>query len=214
MSGGKRYMDEAQIDEQVDLGTGADTTTLLPTGLGSIEIAQIKRYPPAAANPVLPVPAAGDEYYNTVAKEWRYFNGAVWIAPGGGTGGPSTLVFGSGLIAQTATVRYLFPSYDDGLSQTIAIQIEMTRAGTLQNLRVHQNVVGGGANRVSYTVRKNGVVTALVVTMLATALSGADIANAVAVVAGDLIDIEITKPDGALGGGNDPHDVAATFELA
>jgi hypothetical protein len=121
------------------------------------------------------------------------------------------LLFGAGDVGVSATTRYLFPSYEDDLAQTIAIQIEVERAGTLRNLRVRHNVVGGTAVVITYTVRKNGVATALAMALAANASAGSDLVNSVAVVAGDRLDIEVTK---AVLGGASPNDITASLELA
>lgn len=119
--------------------------------------------------------------------------------------------WGNGSISGTTTTRYLTPEFDYDLAPTSLIQIQTARAGTLQNFRIHVGAVGGNANNVVYTLRKNGVATALVVTMAANATSGSDLTHTVSVVAGDLLDIEITKASSIA---SSPTDVFATCEFA
>jgi hypothetical protein len=122
--------------------------------------------------------------------------------------------FGSEDVQQTVTVRYLTPGYENTVARTTAVQFRAPRAGTLRNLYVQHNTVGGGANDLDYTVRVNSVATTIVANLAATAASGEDTVNTAAVSAGDSIDIEVTKPSGALGGGNEPSIITATLELS
>jgi hypothetical protein len=69
-----------------------------------------------------------------------------------------------------------------------ATQQVIRRAGTIQNLFVHLETAPGGADTRTVTLRVNGVNTALTVTITGAAVSGNDVANEVAVVAGDLVD--------------------------
>ena len=121
------------------------------------------------------------------------------------------LSWGNNSVSATTATRYLTPWYDDGLAQTTAIQFRVPRAGTLQNLRVRHNSPGGNGNDIVYTVRVEGVASALTVTLASDAADGSDLANTVAVAAGDRIDIEVTK---AAGVGSSPGDVVATLEYA
>jgi len=122
----------------------------------------------------------------------------------------SPLLFGAGSISATPTTRYLFPGYDDGLAQTIVIQIDAPYAGTLRDFYVRHNTPGVSAVVVTYTVRVNGVATAISASLAASASSATDLVNTVTIVAGDLIDVEITKA-GNIGGGL--TDVTATLNL-
>jgi hypothetical protein len=78
MSSGRIFIDK------VTFGDGANQTEVEPQGNGSLEIVLTKRYPPSAVDPVAPAPGAGDQYFNSAAAEWRWFNGAIWIPYGGG----------------------------------------------------------------------------------------------------------------------------------
>jgi hypothetical protein len=58
---------------------------------------------------------------------------------------------------------------------------------------MQNRVVGVGAALITFTLLKNGVATALAFSVAATAASGSDIADTVAVVAGDFIELRVTK---------------------
>jgi hypothetical protein len=105
----------------------------------------------------------------------------------------SFLGFGANGVATTTTTRYLFPWYSDTQAPTTAPQMRIPRACTLRNLRIRHNTGAGNGNNIVYTVRKNGVATALTCTLASTANDGSDLVNTVAFAAGDLIDIEVTK---------------------
>lgn len=128
----------------------------------------------------------------------------IAIAPDG-----SMAVFGANNVSTTVTIRYLWPTYEETLALIIPYQLRMPRAGTLRNMRVRHNIVGVGAVAITYTVRVNNVATALAVAMLATAADGSNIVASIAVAAGDLVDVQVTKA-GALGAS--PIGIVATME--
>jgi hypothetical protein len=120
------------------------------------------------------------------------------------------MLFGAGSVGSSTTSRYLFPCYSDSLAQTVPVQFRASRAGTLKNLRVRHNVTAGNGNAIVYTIRINGVASALTVSLLSTTADGSDLVNTAAVSAGDLIDVIITKAS-AVGGS--PKDVIASVEF-
>jgi hypothetical protein len=65
--------------------------------------------------------------------------------------------------------------------------------GSLRNMRVRQENPAGNGNPIVYTLRVNGVDSALAVSILSTAQDGSDLVDTVAVVAGNEIDIRVTK---------------------
>src|SRR5205823_3152944 len=71
-------------------------------------------------------------------------------------------------------------------------QIVATRSATLQNLYVNLTAAPGGVANKTVTVRVNGVNTALAVNVAGAATTGSNIANTVAIVAGDLISVQVT----------------------
>ena len=136
--------------------------------------------------------------WNNTASKWE--PQAVTVA---------FLGFGASAVSSTTTTRYLWPWHEDSLAQTAPIQYRMPRACTLRNFRVRHNNPAGNGNNIVYTVRKNGVATAVTCTLASTANDGSDLTNSVAFAAGDLIDIEVTK---AASVGTSPSDVTATLE--
>ena len=121
---------------------------------------------------------------------------------------------GAGDIARSTTQRFLFPSYSDTLAQTSVIQMRATRNGVLRNMRVRQGIPHFvDVTNITYTLRLNGAPTALQVVMTANAFDGSDLANSIAVSAGDLIDVTIDKAALLTGGApNSIKDVVTTIE--
>jgi hypothetical protein len=113
-------------------------------------------------------------------------------------------------VLATTTTRYLYPNYQTANASTTVVQMRVPMSGTLKNLYLHQTGAGNG-NTIVYTVRKNGVATALKVTIASTGTNGSDTVNSVAVTAGDLVDIEVTK---ALAIVMSPSDIVVSLVLA
>jgi len=106
----------------------------------------------------------------------------------------SALVFwGSGAISGTNTTRYLHPFYSTQLAPTAPISYRVPRDGTFKNMRVRHNVPAGNGGLVNYRLRVNGVGMALFADLASTGSDSTGLAVAVPVVAGDLVDIEVTK---------------------
>lgn len=122
----------------------------------------------------------------------------------------SPLVFGADRVGATTTTRYLYAGNAERLAEITPYQILVTRPGNLQRFRVLQNVPNGNGSAIAYTVRVNGVATALAVSIPSTTGGGADLLSTVPVAAGDAVDVEITK---AAGVGSSPRNVVATVEV-
>jgi hypothetical protein len=103
------------------------------------------------------------------------------------------LAWGSLTVGSTVTTRYLGPWVSDNLATVAPLRWRTPRAGTISTLRVRQEVGAGNGNPIVYTLRVNGVASILTVSMLSTANDGSDLINSVVVVAGDLLDFEVTK---------------------
>jgi hypothetical protein len=123
----------------------------------------------------------------------------------------AVLTWGDASVAASTAVRYLDPWWENATAPLAPIQWRVPRAGTLQNMRVRHNSLVGNGNAIVYTLRVNGVASALTVSLASTAADGSDLANTVAVVAGDLVDIEVTK---ALAIGAGGVDVGLSMEFA
>ncbi|MGH9389274.1 MAG: hypothetical protein ACRD1Z_06630, partial [Vicinamibacteria bacterium] len=70
-----------------------------------------------------------------------------------------------------------------------------TRAGTLRNLRIRHTSIPFAT---PYTVFKNGVATAIVATVPVSGVTGTDLVNTAAVLAGDTIEIQGDGVNGPL----------------
>lgn len=124
--------------------------------------------------------------------------------------GAAQLMFGTGRINGGTSSRFLFPGYDDGNALNDPSQFRISRAGTIQNLRVRHNDPRGNGNAIVYTLRVNGTPTALSASLNSTASDGSDLTNQIVVAAGDLIDIIVTK---AASVGSAPRQIVATLEF-
>jgi hypothetical protein len=80
----------------------------------------------------------------------------------------------------------------------------------MRNLIVRQDPDGNG-NDLTYTMRINGAVTTMTVTMASTDTQASDLVNTEAVVQGDNIDVIITKNANI---GNAPDNVTVQVEFA
>jgi hypothetical protein len=126
----------------------------------------------------------------------------------------STAFFwGNGSVAGTTATRYLEPGYEGGTAPlvTAIVQIRAPFAGTLRNLFIRQGGPSGNGNPIVYTVRVNGVASALSVSIPSTTANGSNTVATAAVAQGDLIDIEVTK---ALAIGASPSRITATMECS
>lgn len=122
----------------------------------------------------------------------------------------SVLFWGNAGLTTTTTTRFLTPGFSTGNAPTTVIQYRVPITGSIRNLRVRHNTVGTGGNLIVYTVRINGVASALTVSMAANASDGSDLTHSVAISAGDLIDIRATK---AVIIGGSPVDIVASLEI-
>ncbi len=111
-----------------------------------------------------------------------------WVGIGG-----SSMTFGTNDTTAAATAVFMAPGFIL-VSSVTEIQQAVTRIATIRNLRVQVATAGTTAATVTYTVRKNGVDTALVATIGNTATGlASDLVDSFTVVGGDLISLKITK---------------------
>jgi hypothetical protein len=128
-----------------------------------------------------------------------------WLAIGG-----SMVPFGADSLGTLSTALFFAPGYTAAAGAT-EIQIPISRPGTIRNLRVQVATAGTGAATVTFTVRKNGVDTAIVATISNTATGlASDLADTISVAAGDLLSLKITKSAPVAVG---QAQVAASLEL-
>lgn len=175
-------------------------------------IGQTRNYGALAADPAAGTfgpAAAGDNYWNTTSATWRVYNGTAWVGVVGSD--TSILAWGNNSVASTTASRFLDPWYSDTLAPVAAVQWRSPRSGTAKNMRVRHNVTAGNGNDIVYTLRVNGVASALTVTLASTATDGSDLVNTVPIAAGDLLDIIVTK---AAGIAASPTNITAVMEMS
>lgn len=124
--------------------------------------------------------------------------------------GAAVLTWGNNGVAGTTTTRFLSPWYDEDTAQTVVISWRIPRAGTIRNMRVRHNILAGNGNAIVYTLLVNGVATALSVSLASTAADGSDLVDAIAVVAGDLVAVRVTKAASTV---QSPTDIVASMEF-
>lgn len=131
--------------------------------------------------------------------------------PGTGT----ILAWGNNSVGGTTSTRYLDPwgaqNQIAGTDGTTNPRHVAVRAGTIRNLFARHGNPDGNGNDITYTVRVDGVPTALTVTL---ASDGSQVSNSsvsVGVIKGATIDVAITK---AAGIGNSPDGVTVQAEFA
>lgn len=76
---------------------------------------------------------------------------------------------------------------------------------------VVHGVPSGNGNSIVYTMRVNGVSTALSVSVASTSGTGSNTSNSISVAQGDYVDIEVTK---AASIGSSPGVVSVSVEFA
>lgn len=118
--------------------------------------------------------------------------------------------WGNSDVSTTTTTRFLSPGYDNTQAGTGAVQWEAPFPGTLKNLRMLHGTGAGNGNNIVYTLRKNGVATAITVTLASTGTAAQDTVNTVTVVAGDRIDIQVTKAATIV---TSPSNITASLEI-
>jgi hypothetical protein len=125
------------------------------------------------------------------------------------------LAWGNESIGGTTTPRYPDPwgaqNQIAGTDGTTNARHVAPRDGTLRNLYVRHGNPDGNGNNVTYTVRVNGVNTTLTVTMASTDSQASDLVNSVAVLAGQTVDVVVTKGANI---GNSPDGITIQAEFA
>lgn len=124
----------------------------------------------------------------------------------------SLIEWGANNINSTADTRVMPPGFIDGLLNTNTPRgFVSPRAGTMRNLFARHNIAIGNGNPVVYTLRVNGVLTALTVSLVTGAVGSAgDTTHSVAIAQGDLIEMVCSKA-AVIGNGTLDTMVAAQF---
>jgi hypothetical protein len=144
--------EEVHIDEvkgsggPVSLPDLADVDNSVTPGKGSILVGDGSVYQE------FPAGADGEVLIYDSTQPFGVRTGTITAA------GASIFDFGANRVGNTTTTRYLFPGYAENLAETSsANEMRVPRAGTLKNLYVVHNVLGGGPTVITYTVEVNGV---------------------------------------------------------
>jgi hypothetical protein len=120
------------------------------------------------------------------------------------------IINGGNSLTSTSAARYNPPFGETtGNTAKAGSQGIVSTPGTIKNLRVELSAApgtGGSGKKYDITLYKNGVVQLLTVSIFETATTGTDLSNQIAVIAGDLITIEV-KPT------NTPTAVRATWVM-
>lgn len=141
------------------------------------------------------------------------WDGSKW-APGS-VSGSAIIMFGAQNISAAIATRYLYPGFSNNQAPTAPPapdtppSYRVPRAGTIRRLYLRQNDPRGNGNVIIYTLMKNGVATALMVTIASTAYDASDLVNSVAVAQGDLLSLQSNH---LIGLGTSPYDIYATME--
>ena len=103
------------------------------------------------------------------------------------------LVFGAESLGLSTTARFLAPGTRSPIATAVEDFIKVTRAGTLRNLYIYHGALSPDAVALTYTVRVNGVATAIAATVSASAAAGNDTSDTQAVAADDRVSIQASK---------------------
>lgn len=125
-------------------------------------------------------------------------------------GAAMVFTWGDGSVGNTLTERYLTPGYDQGQAPTTRVNVPVPRDGYIQNFYVHHNEPGTDALDIVYIVEVNQVATALAVQLQADEQDGNDTVDRIAVSAGDLLTVAVTKPAVL---SDPPVNITATLEF-
>lgn len=119
--------------------------------------------------------------------------------------GPAFLTWGNSNIGAAADTRFMTPGRDASTASLTAIYgWRAPQARSFRNLRVRHNTAAGNGNPAVYTLRVNGALTLLAASRVTGAIGdSSNLVNVVAVVAGDLIEMVVSKALGIAGGGVD-----------
>lgn len=142
----------------------------------------------AALNALLPAQAGNaNKFLKTDATN------TSWAAAG--------LSWGGGVRVDPTTAGDAFISCNGGMGSITEsdVQVPMPYACTARNLYVRASSIHDGITTQTLRMRKNGVNTALLVTIAAGAQTGSDVANSVSFVAGDLLSFSYASAGNAAG---------------
>lgn len=123
----------------------------------------------------------------------------------------SMLHWGNADVGTTASPRFLHPGYEQVTATTLDVTYEITQDCILDRMRIRARAGGTtGAQTITYTLRVDGLDTALLVSMPATSQSAQDLVHEAIVPAGSQIAIRVTKPGGI---STSPADIMCTVRM-
>jgi len=107
--------------------------------------------------------------------------------------GSALLVWGKLRLDDLPTPCFVPPGYDNSSATTVdPITLRAPRDGALSHLWIEQKSPGVGPGIITYTVRVNGIATALAVAIAIGTASDSNVADRVSVLEGDEIDVWAT----------------------
>lgn len=111
----------------------------------------------------------------------------------------SVITFGSQSTPANTNTNFLRPIYKSQVADTAEVFLKMPFAGRVSHMyfRAFSGSAGAGT---TLTLRKNGVDTALVISLAAGATTGSDTANSVAFAEGDELSLQSVHGGGIAGG--------------
>lgn len=116
------------------------------------------------------------------------------------------LTWGDSSVASTTTTKFLTPTFNSGNAGTVEFGHVVIRDGVFRGFGVFHNAGAGNGNDIVYTLRVNSVDTALTVSVASDSTDLVSILLSVAVVAGDVITVGVTK---AASVGSSPSNIQA-----
>lgn len=135
----------------------------------------------------------------------------LWRLTGGTSSGTSVLTWGAGDVSTTTTERFLFPGSSDSLAKVIPMSFNVPKNGSMRYMHVRHNTLSADTIDFTYTLRVNGVDTALAVVLSADAQFNYDSSTSVVVSMGDQIDIVVTKASAIAT--SKPYDITVAIEF-
>lgn len=188
------------------VGAGAKTFVLPPAASCRFDTLTVMKIDASANNAI--IDGSGAETINgllttVILGQYEsldlYSDGTQWLIVAAHT--QFGCVFGYGAIAggvnNRSLIRWGRGSEADETVGSTAATIQASRPGILKNLYVHRVVAAGVGNTITFTVRVNGVDTAIVATLTGgVALDATDLVNTAVIAQGDLVEIKVNVTAG------------------
>lgn len=149
----------------------------------------------------------GTDFEGRKGGQWVSLTAGTAVAPSGS----AVMLFGIGRRNFFSSARFLVPGFDFGISEAEETRLPVTRAGTVKNMYLvsRTNTLPGGGT-MTYTLRKNGVDTALSLVVAGGQTEKENLIDTVQVAAGDALSLASTVQNGGLG---EMQDILISFEF-